>query len=529
MATTLCLTLAACGTTSNNAALTSLGNQLDETANTISNIQTVNPTDLNISKSTLDNIATKNGAVYNNALQAQQSLLSEEYYKTDILNKTAKIKNNLSQDLKLSKAQTSAVKDLTGSLMKYTNSVAYSQSEMSSSIKSIVSMKKNVDKNMEKINAKLNRLACNSNARSSFYENILNTLNQLDNCLTSNYVEPQNNQDIKENENQQTQQTKTTTENKKGLKKNIDSYITYPERDYTNPTNSNENNCNYCENGTQNLQNTNPSNCPNNSTNCNENYATNRYNRFNNTRNTDTYGPTIRNIDTYGGYGIENGINNGYAYGNGMYNGMYGNSPYGNGMNGFNREFYNSNNFNRMTNPMIEQSVTLANSNIPEKRLEDFEKVNEDNTVEKIEQPIKNESENAKEKEIEKVVVLKDKICKKESCKTVNGENKIVENQTENKTQKTAQSKELDTKNNQTKESGETNQTKKNQNENNANIFKSPKIRIVDLRKEKVQTHEDLGRPIIGHQNSETSSASKDSNFKTQKSENAEIVKSENQ
>ena len=62
-------------------------------------------------------IATKdNGqAIYGNMLGTQQSLLNEEYVKTAILSRTAKVKNHLSKEIKLSKAQSGAVKELTNS------------------------------------------------------------------------------------------------------------------------------------------------------------------------------------------------------------------------------------------------------------------------------------------------------------------------------------------------------------------------------------------------------------------------------
>ncbi len=189
----LCVALAGCGGNSSDAVVTGLGNQLDETANTVSSVQVLNPSDLNLSKDMLERIATKENSqsIYDNVIGTQQSLLNEEYYKADILARTARLKNSLSKDITLSKAQTSAIKELTDSLEKYTNSVAYTQNEMSSTVKHISSLKKNVDKNSDKINAKLNRLACNSNARSSFYENILLTLNQIENYLNISQEFPQ--------------------------------------------------------------------------------------------------------------------------------------------------------------------------------------------------------------------------------------------------------------------------------------------------------------------------------------------------
>lgn len=493
LAVTLCVTLTACGTSANNATLTNLGNQLDETANTISNIQTVNPTDLNLTKNTLEQVATKETTIYNNAVQTQQSLLTEEYYKTDILNRTAKIKNNLSKDIKLTKAQTSALKDLTNNLTKYTNSVSYSQGEMNSSIKFIVSMKKNVDKNMEKINAKLNRLACNSNARSSYYENILNTLDQIDSCVSSNYSNI-------ETEPKQTEPTKTTEEQNKnedstkktGLQKNIDSYTTYPERRIM-PYNPKEPIYRNCDENSNCIN----KNLPYENSYNNENVATNeslnRYNRFNMTRNTDTYGPTMRNIDTYGGFG------NGYGYGYGMNNGMYGyGGNYGYGVNGgmgrMNNGIYNSNNINRMTTPVpvLEQNIALANTEIPEKRLEDFEKINEDNTVEKIEnidnEIVKNKTEN--------VVVIKDKSeCVDENC-----ENKTTSINVEKKSDSSVENDAEKIGNLKDEKQNEENKVESKTENNQIKTFKSPKIRIVDMRKVDSTETDEMNQVVVAHE-----------------------------
>ena len=129
----------------------------------------------------------------------------------------------------------------------------------------------------------------------------------------------------------------------------------------------------------------------------------NRFNRFNPSRNTDTYGPTMKNIDTYGynaanngyGYGMNGLYRNGvYGYGNGMfgnrynfgtglgYGYRYGLAGYNGGLNGaYPNKIYNSNNFNRMTMP---NNTTFVNSE-QGPRLEDYEEVKEDNSVEKIE------------------------------------------------------------------------------------------------------------------------------------------------
>ena len=218
--------LTACGTSANSATITNLGNQLDETANTVSNIQTVNPTDLNLTKNMLETMSNaSNSKLYSNAYNTQQNLINEEYYKTDILKKTANIKNSISKDIKLSKAQITAVKDLTSSLAKYTNSIAYTQGEMTNAIKSISSMKKNIDKNSDKINAKLNRLACNSNSRSSYYENLLNTLEQLETCLDVEDDTTSQNIQTLDNKTDNSDNASDTTDNEQDdTNNNIDTY-----------------------------------------------------------------------------------------------------------------------------------------------------------------------------------------------------------------------------------------------------------------------------------------------------------------
>lgn len=411
MAVTLSLALTACGTSANSATITNLGNQLDETANTVSNIQTVNPTDLNLTKNMLETMSlnTPNNKLYSNAYNTQQNLINEEYYKTDILKKTANIKNSLSKDIKLSKAQITAVKDLTSSLAKYTNSIAYTQGEMTNAIKSISSMKKNIDKNYDKINAKLNRLACNSNSRSSYYENLLNTLEQLETCLDVEDNTTFQNIQTLDNETDNSGNTLDTKENEQyDTNNNIDTYR------HGNKKHKKRKSCpdcqsnypsNYDINNARNYNQLYNPNAINNSVYNNQavpyGNIYNRFNRFNPSRNTDTYGPTMRNIDTYG----YNSANNGYGYGmNGLYrNGAYGYGMHGNGYNfgnglgygygysltGYNdrlnspfpNKIYNSNNFNRLTMP---NNTTFVNSE-QEPRLEDYEEVKVDNSVEKIE------------------------------------------------------------------------------------------------------------------------------------------------
>lgn len=435
----LTITLSACGASSNDAAITNLGNQLDETANTITSFKMINPNDISISTEKASTLSNENSnTMISNSQQAQFSLLNEQYYKTDILRQTARLKSGLSKNLKLSKAQISAIKDYTNNLGKYTNSIAYTESEMENTAKSVGVLKKNITKNVEKINAKLSRLTCNSNARLTYFENILYTLDELENCLNLNFnqnesqippvvIDTPSNDDNKNSTTDSTAQTQT--KNDKNKLKNIDTYITYPNDSITKNTKD----CKFCEKNNENTQTKNQSYPINqevgesgkyyryiNPVMSRDELYINNGGQFNPARNTDTYAPMVRNIDTYGinngvGYGMSTlfGTNRMYG-GNGIYNGMYGNRFYGNGY-GYNYGFnqmngpygaYNSNNINRMTMPYQYPAVAPVNGDNsdadtseydinspkmsktesqvkPEQRLEDYEILNSENTIEK--------------------------------------------------------------------------------------------------------------------------------------------------
>lgn len=371
----MCVALVGCGSTNSNACLTNLGSQIDDTANIISNVQTVNPTELNLSKEMLEQIATKenNNAIYDNVISAQQTLLSEEYYKMDILNRTAKIKNTLSKDIKLSKSQSSALKELTENLSKYSNSVAYTKNDMNNTLRQLSSLKRNIQKNSDNINAKLNRLACNSNSRSAYYENILNTLAQIEYYLN-----------IQENDSSAPKTEGASNENT-GIE-NINTERIESQTTENEPTTMDRTPYN-----TFNSNNVNRINMP--------------YLGYG-----MPYGGGFYSPYGYGGYPNGFGINNmGYGYGYGMNgfggfannryigngysgNGMFGSLYGGNGAFGRYNPYRNTDTYA----PLLRNIDTYKTPNgvytrgsfvvkYPEKRLENYEKVNEDNTVEKIE------------------------------------------------------------------------------------------------------------------------------------------------
>lgn len=397
----LTITLAACGTSTNEATIKNLSNQLDDTSNTLSDIKTVNTSNISMSKNTLSALATKDESIYDTIIGTQQSLLNEEYYKTNILSKTAKIKSCLSNDLKLSKAQSNAIKDLTNNLSKYTNSVSYTKNELESSIKSVASMKKNASKNSEKIAAKLNRIACNSNTRSAYYENIINTLNQLENFLCCDDCNKQNQEFKIENED-------TNTETK------INSQNNSTKNTHNEDNQNNKVNQNYAEK------------------------TSNTTTKKGLPINIDTYAPLNRNVDSmayynnrmagynnydYGAYGMStNGFNGTYGYGYG-YNGLrsYPTRPLYPYPNNYAYPYaapYNSNTLNRINyNNAVPVSETETSDfedfkNKAEQRLEDFEEI-KDGQIQKIEDIgkdaiKKDEALNVSAREIKKTKIIKD-------------------------------------------------------------------------------------------------------------------------
>ena len=388
-------TLVGCNSTE-DATVTKLSNELDKTNNSISNVKTLTETDLKVTEEILDKLATQNQSenVQRNIYIAQNAIQNEQNCKNEVMAKTANIKKYLSQnDLKLAKNQVSALKDLSKNLSVYNNSISYSEREFNSAIKNYNNIKKSASKNPDSVNAKLNRIACNSNARCAYYENLLNTLDQVENVLGIN---PYNNENyeyledysptqfddieediekIEENTTEDASETpKQDKPKKRRFKKNIDTYLNEEDKKEIEEIQNIENLNNNIDNN-------------NNSTyNYNSNNSLGRRNL--NNYNTDTYGPTRRNIDTYRPYNYSmpynNGMNGTYGYNtpynpymNGAYpNGMY-NYPYG----------YNSNTFNRMATPYVntdeindteslDNQITEETDNNNKENIQDSKKIN---------------------------------------------------------------------------------------------------------------------------------------------------------
>lgn len=317
----LCITMAGCSSSTSTMTKTNLSSQLDKTNNSIATVRSVNASDVEIDNEKLDSIDNEQRCEQfkNNIMRAQATLETENFYKNEIQRKTAIIKKHLQkEDLKLKKGELNALKDLTANLSNYNDNVARSSNEFNATYRNYNTMKKSASRNIERVNAKLNKITCNSNTRCSYYINILNTLQDMEDILgiedydyynMKNELENDLNSSL-ENDERTEMETDKTNENTQSdkkkwkLKKNIDTYRAEDSLE-EQPVDTT-------------------------------------------IRNTDTYGPFRRNIDTYrpygyGRYGLANGN---YFYGNGYY-----------GMNGFNQginpyNLYNANNYNRLLEPV---------------------------------------------------------------------------------------------------------------------------------------------------------------------------------
>ena len=364
----LCVTMAGCSSSTSTMTKTNISSQLDKTNNSIATVKSVSASDVEIDNEKLDSIDSEQKCEQfkNNMARAQATINAENYYKDEILYKTALIKKYLQkEDLKLKKGELNALKDLNANLSNYNDNVARSSNEFNATYRNYNTMKRSASRNIDRVNAKLNKITCNSNTRCSYYINILNTLQSMEDILGIEDYDYYNN--LKEN----------FTDNE--LKNDIDYSTENNEEEKTEevPNITNVNNDN---NSGQNNTKTNKWKLKKNiDTYRNEENDELSFSPDNiiTRRNTDTYGPFRRNIDTYCPYG----------YGTYGMNGMYGMSGYG--MNGmlnrgiYNNPYYNiynSNNYNRLAEPVNTEMD------------EDEEKIlNEDRMKEGIENSLKDD------------------------------------------------------------------------------------------------------------------------------------------
>lgn len=180
----LCVTTLGCNNSSNAMIKTNLSSQLDKTNNSIATVKSVSASDVELNNKTQITDERKSANFQNTLVRAQNSLEAERYLKGEIQHKTAFIKKYLQkEDLKLKRTELNALKDLTATLSAYNDNVARSSNEFNSTYRNYNTMKKGAFKNIDRVNAKLNKIASNSNARCAYYINILSTLDEMEGIL----------------------------------------------------------------------------------------------------------------------------------------------------------------------------------------------------------------------------------------------------------------------------------------------------------------------------------------------------------
>lgn len=193
----LCVTILGCNNSSNAMIKTNLSSQLDKTNNSIATVKSVSASDVELNNKTQITDEKKSANFQNTLVRAQNSLEAERYLKGEIQHKTAFIKKYLQkEDLKLKRTELNALKDLTATLSAYNDNVARSSNEFNSTYRNYNTMKKGAFKNIDRVNAKLNKIASNSNARCAYYINILSTLDEMEGILG---IDEEYLSDLKEN------------------------------------------------------------------------------------------------------------------------------------------------------------------------------------------------------------------------------------------------------------------------------------------------------------------------------------------
>ena len=328
-----CLGITGCGS-SQDAVISNLSNQIDFLNNTVN---AINRNMSNVPNISLENnLDEKLTGVYQSTKDIYNNQTS---YKTAISTKNAMIKKAITnKELKLTEQDKKALIDLTTALSKNTRSLDESRSELVRAANDVSRNYKDRNSSTTQISAKVNRLSNCMNSQSSYYKNLINTLNSIESILNIedssfdyNNLDKVVDENTKKEDNSKNMQdllynyllndlnNKNNTNNDKG-------FTTLPNKDLDRTCNdgtcnkSGAINQNNCPNGVCPPVNNTPNNGVVNNRVVNNNGAINNaaynngvynngiyngnYNRITNpSRNTDTYQPLNRNIDTYRPFG----------------------------------------------------------------------------------------------------------------------------------------------------------------------------------------------------------------------------------
>lgn len=280
--------LAGCSGTNESAVINRLSHQLDRTASTVNSI-----TEDSSSELAMENIAQ---LLSNKASTSQISALSDAYQSsakaasgarelsTKINKKITAVKKAIAGNIKLGNKNTGPVNDLTSSMQKYTTSLNKTKSDYKNAAKAIYKLG---DSESGQLDAKLARLSCCVEARDCYLQNLLLTLENLENILSG--LE-ESDDSLAPNTDIQAEQNEMVAPN---AQQNNAFVPNAAEQNFAVPQNYNQN---YIPNGF------------NGAAGYGAGYAANPYGYgygygyrggFNPDRNTDTYGPGVTNIDTY--------------------------------------------------------------------------------------------------------------------------------------------------------------------------------------------------------------------------------------
>ncbi len=325
LALSSCFLLASCGTTSEDAAIKSLANQIDKLNNVVANSSTIDTNYIN-----LDNFNNGEdiGAIRSVYQKTATSINNQNSYKEKVLSKTATIKKTLSSnDLKIGNKNVKALRELSNTLSKYTTKLANTNNDYKKTAKSVAKLGKNNQTTNSMLGAKLSRLSSCADSRSCYFNNILNTLGQIqsllnngatveNNILNNDYLNNydfSNRASIYDNSGNQIQGGYCENGVCYDQFGNVMNGVYFDEKGNCVSGNCTPNNAYYNQSYNANQISNNNPNIYNNrygNGHYNNGYANRRYNGFNPDRNTDTYAPNVKNIDTY----RKNGVNNGFNY-----------------------------------------------------------------------------------------------------------------------------------------------------------------------------------------------------------------------
>ena len=271
-----------CSGTNESAVINRLSHQLDRTATTVNSINQDPGSDIaieNISRLFSDKASTSQIKVLSDAYQSSANAASSARGLSNKINrKIVNIKKSIAENLKLGNENTATINELTTSMQKYTSNLNKTKSEYKNAAKAIYKIGE--DNESEQLNVKLARLSCCVESRNCYMQNLLLTLENIENILNGLEADQNENENIETSQNEYQENFEPQTNQNYSYNNGY-----YPQQPY-NPTTTYYGNANGYNNAFNNPY----------------GYGNGAYGwrgGFNPDRNTDTYGPGVTNIDTY--------------------------------------------------------------------------------------------------------------------------------------------------------------------------------------------------------------------------------------